>query len=119
MLLLSVIIFPHRSGAEEPKEIAFKLDKTKGILFLDTRVAPPQRQRFDIALGSVTLETIGVKDGKLIFHYKPEVEGGYTVYECTVEVSPTPVTFDISKGVPGATSLDLKKCKVIGQGAEN
>ena len=104
--------------AEEPKESAFGLDKTKGIIFLDTRVAPPQRRRFDIGLGSVTLETVAVRDGKLTFHYRPEIEGGYTLYECVVDVSPKPITFDISKNVPGETSLDLEKCRIIKRGNE-
>ena len=93
---------------------AFRLDQTRQIIFLDTRSAPPQRRRFDIGQGSITLETIRVKDGTLTFRYTPEVEGGYTIYECTVPVSPTPLEIKIAPGgTPGATSFDLAKCRVI------
>ena len=87
------------------------------MIYLDTRVAPGQRRRFDIGLGSISLETLSVKDGKLTFHYTPEVEGGYTIYECTATVGPKAVEFKINPdGTPGETSFDLKKCKVIRSG---
>jgi hypothetical protein len=97
---------------------AFRLDETKQIVFLETRSVPPQRRRFDIGQGSITLETIRVKDGTLTFRYTPEVEGGYTIYECTVPVSSTPLEIKIARGgTPGATSFDLAKCRVIRRGS--
>jgi hypothetical protein len=96
---------------------AFRFDDDKHRIYLDTRVAPPQRRRFDIGQGSVTLETLSVKDNRLTFRYTPEVEGGYTIYECTVPISPTQVEFQINRdGTPGKPSLDLSKCKIIRRG---
>jgi hypothetical protein len=96
---------------------AFRLDEAKQIIFLDSRMVPPQRRRFDIGLGSITLETVRVKDNQLTFRYTPEIEGGFTIYECTVIVSPIPVEIKIAAdGTPGATSFALKQCKVIRQG---
>jgi hypothetical protein len=96
---------------------AFRLDKTKQVIYLDTQIAPGQRRRFDIGQGSITIETIRVTDKRLTFQYTLEVEGGYTIYECTVPVSPTPVEFTInSGGTPGKTSFDLEKCKLIRSG---
>ena len=96
---------------------AFRLDEAKQIIFLDSRIAPQQRRRFDIGLGSITLETLQVKDNQLTFRYTPEVEGGFTIYECTVLVSPIPVEIKIAPdGTPGATSFALTQCKVIRHG---
>ena len=104
-------------GSSGDATSAFRLDGAKQIVYLDTRVSPPQRRRFDIGQGSLTLETLHVKDNKLTFRYTPEVGGGCTIYECTVPVSPTLVEFQITpQGTPGATSLDLAKCKIIFQG---
>jgi hypothetical protein len=103
-----------------PPVSAFRLNDARQITSLDTRVAPQQRRRFDIGLGSVTLEMMHVTDNKLTFRYTPEVEGGYTIYECTVSVSPTLVEIQIaSDGTPRATSFDLAACKVIRQGSVN
>ena len=101
-----------------PPLSAFALDASTNTISLDTRVAPPQRRRFDIGQGSITLETLQVRDNKLTFRYTPEIEGGYTVYECVVPVSATPLTVQIARdGTPGATSFDLKACKVIRYGS--
>ena len=115
------VIHPQRSRSNEPAVApaasAFCLDETKQVISLDTRIAPQQRRRFDIGLGSITLETLKVTDNMLTFLYTPEVEGGYTIYECTVPISPTPVEIKIdSDGTPGATSFDLTECNVIGNG---
>jgi hypothetical protein len=113
---------PQLSAAEPaaaaPQEAsAFRLDDARHVIYLDTRIAPGQRRRFDIGQGSISLETMDVKDGTLTFRYTPEVEGGYTVYECTAPVGPAPVEFKINPdGTPGETSFDLKKCKVIRSG---
>jgi hypothetical protein len=96
---------------------AFHFDETEQIIYLDTQAAPGQQRRFDIGLGSITIQTLQVTDKKLTFHYTPEVEGGYTVYECTVPVSTTAVEFNInSDGTPGKTSFDLAKCKLVRSG---
>ncbi len=98
---------------------AFHFDKAKQVIFLDTRAAPPQRQRFWLPLGSITLETLHRTKNRLTFRYTPETEGGYTIYECTVPVSSTPLEFHVkSDGTPGATSFDVTKCKVVQQGDE-
>ncbi|MFG0261657.1 MAG: hypothetical protein ACF788_04630 [Novipirellula sp. JB048] len=96
---------------------AFDFDEAVGTISLDTRVPPRQRRRFDIGLGSVTLETIKTEDGKLTFQYTPEIEGGYTLYECTVPVSASPITIQVNQdGTPGETSFDLTECRVVGTG---
>ena len=103
--------------AVTPPVSAFELDQAKQVITLNTRVAPRQRRRFDIGLGSITLETIRVANNELTFLYTPEVEGVYSVYECTVPVSPTAFEIKITpNGTPGATSFDLTKCKVIRHG---
>jgi hypothetical protein len=56
-------------------------------------------------------------DRDLTFRYTPEIEGGYTTYECTVPISATFVAIRIAPdGTVGETSFDLAACKVIGQG---
>jgi len=100
-----------------PTASPFRLDEKKQVIYLDTQIAPGQRRRFDIGLGSITIQTVQVKDKKLTFLYTPEVEGGYTTYECTVPVSSKPVEFKIdSDGTPGKTSYDLTKCKIVKRG---
>ena len=100
-----------------PEASAFQLDETKHVISLNTQIAPGQQRRFDIGQGSITIETLHVRDGNLTFHYTPEVEGGYATYECTVPVSPKPVEFIIDPGgTPGATSFDLTKCKLVRHG---
>jgi hypothetical protein len=110
----------HVSGESEPvvdapaEVSAFRFDETMQVIYLDTQIAPGQRRRFDIGQGSITIQTLRVTDGELTFHYTPEVEGGYTIYECTVPVSPTAVEFNInSDGTPGETSFDLTKCRLV------
>lgn len=96
---------------------AFRFDETKQVIYLDTQIAPGQRRRFDTGQGSITIQTLRVTDEGLTFHYTPEVEGGYTIYECTVPVSPTAVEFKInSDGTPGETSFDLTKCRLVRSG---
>ncbi|MEZ5943093.1 MAG: hypothetical protein R3C18_17000 [Planctomycetaceae bacterium] len=96
---------------------AFKYDEAVGIITLDTRVAPGQKAMFGLGLGSITLETVSVADGELTFLYTPEVEGGYTVYECVVPISSEPVTVHVAPdSTPGETSFDLQKCKIIRSG---
>jgi hypothetical protein len=96
---------------------AFHYDQMRHVVTLDTRVAPPQRRRIDIGQGSITLETVSAQDGELTFRYTPEVEGGYTTYECTVPISPEPLEIKVHPGgTPGEASFDLKACKVVGQG---
>lgn len=94
---------------------AFNFSKAEGIISLDTRIPPRQMRRFDIGLGSVTLETLEMKNDSLIFRYTPEIEGGYTIYECTVPVSASPVTIKVNM-TPGETSFDLTKCRVVKTG---
>lgn len=96
---------------------AFDFDEAAGMISLDTRIPPPQKRRFDIGQGSVSLETIETKDNHLTFQYTPEIEGGYTIYECIVPVSASPITIKVnSDGTPGKTSFDLSKCRVVKTG---
>ncbi len=107
---------PKQDSAALPDN-AFTFDEKAGVIFLDARVPPGQRRRFDIGQGSITLETLHVQDDNLTFHFTPETEGGYVVYECTVPISPDPISFQINPdGTPGATSFDLSQCKMIRSG---
>jgi hypothetical protein len=94
---------------------AFNFSKAEGIISLDTRIRPRQIGKFYIGLGSVTLETLEIKNDSLIFRYTPEIEGGYTIYECTVPISDSPLTIKVSS-TPGETSFDLTKCRVVKTG---
>lgn len=105
------------NGDPPPQVSAFAFDKAQGIISLNTRIPPRQKKRFDIGQGSITLETLSIEDGKMTFQYTPEIEGGYTIYECTVPVSPTPITIKVSTdGTPGDNSFNLAECKVIRSG---
>lgn len=113
----------HGPGVPEPvvdpavNVSAFQFDEAKQIIYLDTQAPAGQRRQFGIGLGSITIETLRTTNNQLVFHYTPEVEGGYTTYECTIPVSPPPVEFRIkSDGTPGDTSFDLTKCKVVRRG---
>lgn len=111
----SAVVTIASDAAPEPS--AFRWDKEMNVIWLDTRIRPTQSRRFDIGLGSITIETLAVTENQLTLRYTPEIEGGYTVYECTVPISPVPVKFTIaSDGTPGPTSFDLATCKVIRQG---
>ena len=83
---------------------AFNFSKAEGIISLDTRIPPRQIRRFDIPMGSVTLETLEMKNDSLIFRYTPEIERGYTIYECTVPASASPVRSKLT-WTPGETSF--------------
>ena len=108
------------TGASDTASSAFRWDTETNVIWLDTQIAPSQRRRFDIGLGSITIETLAASKKQLTFRYTPEIEGGYTVYECTVPISPAPVKFEIARdGTPGPTSFDLTKCKVIRRGNEH
>ncbi len=109
---------PIRSDIEHPPAAsAFDFDTANRVISMDTRIAPAQRRRFDIGFGSVTLETLRLVNGELTFRYTPEIEGGYTIYECSVAVSPEPVRIQVTAGgLPGTTSFDLADCLVIGRG---
>ena len=108
------------NSSEEPasSQSAFTFEERMSRILLDTRIAPAQRRRFDIGQGSITIETVANSDGILTFQYTPEVEGGYTVYECKIPISDEPVIFEIHpSGVPGKTSFDLDECKMIKAGS--
>ena len=105
------------TGESIVTESAFKFEKLKSRILLDTRVAPGQRETFWIGLGSMTIETISANSGMLTINYTPEEEGGYTVYECNLPISDEPVVFEIDPAeVPGKTSFDLNDCKVLKTG---
>ena len=83
-------------------ESAMTFNATQSKIMLDTRIPPPQCRRFDIAQGSIAIETLSVEENRLVIHYTPEIEGGYTVYECKLPISAQPVIFEIdSSGCPG------------------
>ncbi|MBI1247688.1 hypothetical protein GC197_07535 [bacterium] len=103
------------SVTDSPQSVpsAFAFDQQAGIISLDTQIPPAQKTTFPLGLGSIGLETLSAQDGHLTFRYTPEVEGGYTIYECTVPISSTPLTIDVHLDFPSETSFDLSKCEVI------
>ena len=109
---------PTIAAVEPPSNTeALHFDKAGGRISLDTSVAVGQRRRFDIGQGSITVETLRTEGKLLIFQYTPEIEGGYTTYECTAVIGNEPVVFRVNPdGTPGLTSFDLTKCKVVGGG---
>lgn len=107
----------HAAQATASLTDPFRLDKTRQVVFVDTRVSPPARRRFDIGQGSISLETLKVENNQLTFRYTPEVEGGYTTTECTIPVSATPVEIKIAPdGTPSDTSFDLTDCTPLRHG---
>jgi hypothetical protein len=104
---------------EEPISVrsVFTHDKDLNRALLDTRIAPPQKQTFWLGLGSVTIETVSVSDGFLTLRYTEEIEGSYSVSECEVEISSTPLVFQFgSDGTPGHPPDALRNCKPIRTG---
>lgn len=65
------------------------------------------------------METLGHKEGELLFEYTHEVEGGYTVYLCRVPVSGPLVTIRLPKGgdTEPRTSFDLEDCGFVRRGS--
>ncbi len=97
-----------------PVGSAFTHDEDLNRAILDTRVAPPQKQTFWLGLGSVTIETVSVNEGVLKLRYTTEIEGGYSVSECDVRISPSPLVFQFgSDGTPGQPPDALQNCKPI------
>lgn len=98
--------------ASSPEETAFEFDEQEGVVRLDSRSVPGQRRRFDLPLGSIELETLNADDGSLTFRYTPEVEGGYSTYECKVPIADKPIEFHVNQtdGTPGGTSFDIETC---------
>lgn len=108
---------PPRKNSTEAQS-AFSFDESGSRILLDTQCEPPQRRRIDIGQGAITIETIAVANNVLTFLYTPELEDGYTVYECKQPRSDKPVLFEIdSSGCPGKTSFDLSACKIIKSGS--
>lgn len=103
------------SPQNEPEP--FHYDQAGGRITLDSTAPPGQKRRFDLGQGSITIETIRSDDGSLVFQYTPEIEGGYTVYECKVPIGQEPVVFRVNRdGTPGEPSFDLSKCKRLRMG---
>lgn len=100
-----------------PVRSAFTHDKDLNRAILDTRIAPPQQQTFWLGLGSVTIETVSANNGVLTIRYAMEIEGEYSVSECEVDISPTPLVFQFgSDGTPGQAPDALRNCKPIRSG---
>ena len=96
---------------------AFTYDKDLNRAILNTQIAPPQKQTFWLGLGSVTIETVSAQKGVLTIRHTVEIEGGYSVSECEVDISPTPLVFQFaSDGTPGQPPDALRNCKPIRSG---
>ena len=106
---------PFVTGNDE--DFSFAFDEEQGLIRLDPTTPAGRTRRFDIGQGSVTLETREVRDQTMTFWYTPEIEGGYTTYECVVPLSGTMITVKVNAdGMPGETSFDLSKCRIIKEG---
>jgi hypothetical protein len=96
---------------------ATPFDEISRVISVDLTIGPARPRRIDIPFGSVTVERVRLTENELTFRYTPEIEGGYTIYECTVALSQQPILIEIgSDGMPGATSFDLATCEVIRRG---
>ena len=108
---------PLANASPTQRESAFDYDEAAGVVSLFTDVPPPAFRAFGLGQGSITLETIEARNGELTFRYTPEIEGGYTVYECVVPISSRPVTIKVNTdGTPGETSFDLAECRIVKTG---
>lgn len=97
---------------------AISYDESTRVLRIDPAVDAKQKISYGFPLGSVTVETLGHKDGQLRFEYTHEVEGGYQVYLCKVPVDGPPVTIELPTGgdTEPVTSFDLENCEFIREG---
>ena len=109
----------HQDAATEQGGVAdvFQFDEAAGVISMSLAGRVGQIRRFDIGQGSVTLEIIEANDNQTTFRFTPEIEGGYTTYECKLPVTTEPITIQINQdGTPGPTSFDLSKCRMIKSG---
>lgn len=66
-------------------------------------------------LGSVGVNVLGREDGYCVFDYTDEVEGGYSIYRCRVDLDGPPVTIESTpSGIK--TSFSLKDAHVLHRG---
>ena len=107
-----------RLSSNSARGTAISFDEATGVITVDPAVDSKRKISYGFPLGSVTVETLGHKEGELRFEYTHEVEGGYTVYLCRVPVSGPLVTIRLPKGgdTEPVTSFDLEDCDFVRQG---
>ncbi|QDT20993.1 hypothetical protein [Gimesia chilikensis] len=117
ILLLLLLAGCSRSTPSPGPAISF--DEASGVITINPAVDAKRKISYGFPLGSVTVETLGHKEGELLFEYTHEVEGGYTVYLCRVPVTDQPVTIELPKGgdTEPKTSFDLEDSKFVREGS--
>lgn len=117
ILLLLLLAGCSRSIPSTGPAISF--DEASGVITINPAVDSKRKISYGFPLGSVTVETLGHKEGELLFEYTHEVEGGYTVYLCRVPVSGQLVTIRLPKGgdTEPETSFDLEDCEFVRRGS--
>ena len=76
---------------------------------------PPGKAQFAWGLGSVHVEVLQSSLEECHFEFTSEVEGGYTVYRCSVPLAQPRVEISIRNG-DIATSFDLTNAKIVRRG---
>lgn len=109
---------PAGPASQAAQGTAISFDQATGVITVNPAVDSKRKIGYGFPLGSVTVETLGHKEGELLFEYTHEVEGGYTVYLCRVPVSGPLVTIRLPKGgdTEPVTSFDMKDCEFVRSG---
>lgn len=95
--------------------ITFNADQV--IISIDPKADARDKRQFGMAMGSITVETLGHDDGQFVFEYTCEMELGSATYRCRIPVAGPPATIEVPEGgnVP-KTSFDLEKCELVRTG---
>lgn len=109
---------PDRPSSSTAPGTAISFDEATRVITLNPAVDSKRKIGYGFPLGSVTVETLGHKEGECLFEYTHEVEGGYRVYLCRVPVSGSPVTIRLPQGgdTEPVTSFDLEDCEFVREG---
>jgi len=99
---------------ETAPESAFQ--KTDDMIQFDPHWCTVRSATIGFGLGSASVSLEGIQDGKCVFTYMHEVEGGYSRYLCKVEQSDDPVLIKPTGLIEVQTSFDLDNCDLLGSG---
>lgn len=118
-IILLLLLLAGCSGSIPSTGPAISFDEASGVITINPAVDSKRKVGYGFPLGSVTVETLGHKEGVLLFEYTHEVEGGYTVYLCRVPVTEPLVTIRLPKGgdTEPETSFDLEDCELVRRGS--
>ncbi len=103
-------------AASDPQTCsAISYDETTGVISIDPAIDAAEKRGFYMSLGSVWVEVLGHVNGRCVFEYTSEIEGGYTVYRCQVSAAATSPSIQINDGLP-ETSFNLDECEIVRTG---